>query len=163
MADKYTLRALAVAINSMRYNPGLDPDVAITYERILLNLRDEISEKLDVSSMDGLIKSVSALVAEEYQRAAAAHGGAVGSPHEGYALTREEADEARDQMSCVDSLMGSLWLAVKADDLQSQPKTLRRIKNEAIKGACEFIQVAAMADKSIAGIERDAGGGGKEK
>lgn len=159
MADKYTLRALVVATNSMRYNPEIDPDVATTYERILIDLRDELGKNLEVFSMDELIKSVSTLVNEEYRRATAAHGGAASSPHEGYALAREEADDARDQMSCVDALMDSLWLSVKADDIHSQPKILRRIKNEAIKGACEFIQVAAMADKAIAGIERDAGGG----
>jgi len=109
--------------------------------------------------MEELIKSVSRLVGEEYRRAATAHGGAASSPHEGYALTKEETDEAHDQIICVEHLMDSLWLAVKADDIQSQPKILRRIRNEAIKGACELIQVAAMANKAIAGIEKNAGGG----
>lgn len=35
-----TLRALAVATNSLRYNPSIDPDIADSYERLLVSLRD---------------------------------------------------------------------------------------------------------------------------
>ena len=46
--------------------------------------------------MEELVKAITALVSEEYQRAAAEHGGAAHTPHEGYALTKEEVDEARE-------------------------------------------------------------------
>lgn len=78
--------------------------------------------------MEGLIKAVSALVSEEYQRAAAEHGGAANTPHEGYALIKEEEEEAGDQMSKVSQKVTSLWWAVKADDLATQQLHLSEIR-----------------------------------
>ena len=43
-----TLRALAVATNSLRYNPEIDPDVAVAYERLLVSLRDKLC--MEISS-----------------------------------------------------------------------------------------------------------------
>ena len=47
--------------------------------------------------MDDLIREISRLAREEYQRAAAEHGGAANTPHEGYALIKEEEEEAAEQ------------------------------------------------------------------
>lgn len=101
-----------------------------------------------------LTEEVSALVVKEYQRAAAEHGGAANTPHEGYALIKEEEEEAGDQMSQVSQKVVSLWWAVKADDLALQAGHLDGIKTAAILGACEHIQVAAMADKAIQGLRK---------
>lgn len=105
--------------------------------------------------MEELMKAVSALVGEEYQRAAAEHGGAANTPHEGYALIKEEEEEAGDQMSVVSQKVTSLWWAVKADDIALQAGHLSEIRRAAILGACEFIQVAAMADKAVAGLRKE--------
>ena len=105
--------------------------------------------------MDQLIKSVSDLVGEEYQRAAAEHGGAANTPHEGYALIKEEEEEAADQMSTISLKVTNLWWAVKRDDLASQQLHLSEIRTAAILGACELIQVAAMADKALAGLKME--------
>lgn len=102
--------------------------------------------------MEELVKAISVLVGEEYQRAAAEHGGAANTPHEGYALTKEEVDEAREQMDAVCQNITDLWCAVKADDLPRQRAILVNIRRAAILGACELIQVAAMADKSTQGL-----------
>lgn len=107
--------------------------------------------------MEELTKAVSALVGEEYQRAAAEHGGAANTPHEGYALIKEE--EAGDQMSTVSQKVTVLWWSVKADDLTAQLEHLREIRTAAILGACELIQVAAMADKAVEGLRKERGGG----
>lgn len=40
------LRALTVAANSLRYNPGIDQEEAETDERRLINLRDELCQRL---------------------------------------------------------------------------------------------------------------------
>ena len=101
--------------------------------------------------MDQLIKDVSKLVVEEYQRAAAEHGPAAHSSHEGYALIKEEAEEAQEQMAIVDQKLTFLWEDVKNDYPSIQPNHLSEIKKAAILGACELIQVAAMADKALAG------------
>lgn len=109
--------------------------------------------------MEQLIRAVSGLVVEEYQRAAAEHGGAANTPHEGYALIKEEEEEAGDQMSVVSQKVTSLWLAVKADDIALQAGHLSEISRAAILGACELIQVAAMTDKAVEGIKKMMGGG----
>lgn len=111
--------------------------------------------------MEELMKAVSALVGEEYQRAAAEHGGAANTPHEGYALIKEEEEEAGDQMSVVSQKVTSLWLAVKANDMALQAGHLVEIRTAAILGACELIQVAAMTDKAMAGLRKMEEGGAK--
>jgi len=111
--------------------------------------------------MEELVKSVSALVNEEYQRAAAEHGGAANTPHEGYALVKEEEEEAAEQMSVVSQRVTPLWWAVKANDLALQAGYLAEIRTSAILGACELIQVAAMADKYTKGLKREMEGKAK--
>lgn len=103
--------------------------------------------------MNQLTKEVFDLVEKEYQRAAAEHGGAANTPHEGYALIKEEEEEAGDQMSSVSKKITSLWFAVKADDMELQAGYLREIKTAAVLGACELIQTAAMADKAVQGLK----------
>lgn len=41
------LRALTVAANSLRFNPEIAPEDAEIYERLLVELRDELSEGAD--------------------------------------------------------------------------------------------------------------------
>ena len=108
--------------------------------------------------MEELVKAISALAGEEYQRAAAEHGGAANTPHEGYALTKEEVDEAREQMDAVCQNVTDLWCAVKADDLPRQKEHLVKLRWAAILGACELIQVAAMTDKAVEGFRKMEGG-----
>lgn len=99
--------------------------------------------------MNELIGSVTALVGEEYRRAAAEWGPAANSPHEGYALLKEEAEEAEEQVSIVSQKMITLWWAVKANTTDSQIGYINEVRTAAILGACELIQVAAMADKAL--------------
>lgn len=110
--------------------------------------------------MKKLKEEVSTLVRNEYLRAAEAHGEAANTPHEGYALIKEEEEEAGDQMSLVSKKVSALWWAVKADDLALQAGYLTEIRAAAILGACELIQVAAMADKAIEGLRRLGKDGG---
>lgn len=102
--------------------------------------------------MEQLREAVTGLAAQEYARAAEAHGGAASSPHEGYALIREELEEAREELDRADQFLDHLWHGVRADELQFMPHCLREIKTEAILGACELIQTAAMAEKALAGL-----------
>lgn len=111
--------------------------------------------------MEELVKAISALVGEEYQRAAAEHGGAANTPHEGYALTKEEVDEAVEQVGMVRQNITELWCAVKADNFPGQEQCLAGLRRAAILGACELIQVAAMTDKAMAGLRKMEEGGAK--
>lgn len=100
-----------------------------------------------------LREAVTELTAQEYTRAAAAHGGAANSPHEGYALIREELEESQEQLDRAGQLLGQLWHEVRADELQFMPHYLQEIRETAILGACELIQTAAMAEKTLAGLK----------
>lgn len=104
--------------------------------------------------MDQLIREVTALVGEEYQRAAAKFGPKNNSPHESYAVLLEETEEAQEQVSVIQKRMDAFWLTVKGDAPDAMGAYLNSIKRAAILGACELIQVAAMADKALAGYEQ---------
>lgn len=108
--------------------------------------------------MDELMKEVSHLVGKEYQRAAAEHGGAANTPHEGYALIKEEVEEAAEEMERLKKKLDFLWLNVKRDDEDMVSRNLDHMKSIAIAGACELIQVAAMTEKATAGIGKKEGG-----
>lgn len=108
--------------------------------------------------MEELMRAVSALVDKEYQWAAKAHGGAAYSLHEGYALIKEEVEEADEEMDRLKKKLSFLWENVKNDADDVAQRNFEDMKSMAIAGACELIQVAAMADKGIEGIRK-----GREK
>lgn len=103
--------------------------------------------------MEQLRGAVTELITQEYTRAAAAHGGASSSPHEGYALIKEELEESQEQLDRASQFLGHLWHEVRADELQFMPHYLQEIREAAILGACELIQTAAMAEKALAGLK----------
>lgn len=53
--------------------------------------------------------------------AAAEHGGAAHSPHEGYALIKEEVEEAQAEMEMLNQRLDHLWTSVKRDEDQCGP------------------------------------------
>ena len=61
-------------------------------------------------------------------------------------------------MSTVSQKVTALWWSVKGDNLGAQREYLDEIRTAAILGACELIQVAAMADKAVEGLKRMIGG-----
>lgn len=84
------------------------------------------------------------LVDQELDSAITNHG-TCNSPHEGYALIKEELEEAQGEMSLMSSSLGSLWRRVKNDMLFY--KDADDIYSFAINCACECVQVAAMSKK----------------
>ena len=74
--------------------------------------------------MEELMRAVSALVDKEYEWAAKSHGGVAASPHEGYALIKEEVEEADQEMERLKKKLGFLWLNVK-NDAEDGPAKLR--------------------------------------
>jgi len=78
--------------------------------------------------MKELVDGVIRLVSEEYRRAAAEHGGAAHSPHEGYALIKEEIEEAQAEMETLNQRLDHLWGTVKNDEDQYGPHYLMYIK-----------------------------------
>ena len=86
------------------------------------------------------------MVEDELKWANKEHGEKFHSNHEAIAVTFEEIQEAQDEFEIVFEELEGLWRCVKYD--WAVPKdVLDRISTHAINGACEMIQVAAMARK----------------
>lgn len=98
--------------------------------------------------MDGLIQIATQMANNECQRGIAQYG-LTASAHEGYALIKEELEEAQDEITRVELMMGHLWTSIKCNEDSVFPHYLDQIKKTAILAACEMIQVAAMAEKTM--------------
>lgn len=98
--------------------------------------------------MDGLIQISTQMAHAECQRGIDQHGPAA-SAHEGYALIKEKLEEAQDEIVRVEQQLGHLWSSIKGNDVSVYPHYLKQIQQTAILAACEMIQVAAMAEKTL--------------
>ena len=104
--------------------------------------------------MEELMRLVSALVDKEHERSNKVHRAAFASLHEGYAVVKEEVEEADEEMDRLKKKLEFLWLNVKNDADDMVQRNFEDMKSMAIAGACELIQVAAMADNGIEGIRK---------
>lgn len=98
--------------------------------------------------MNDLIQISTNMAHAECQRGIEQYGNAA-SAHEGYALIKEELEEAQYEISRVEQQLEHLWTSIKGNDESVCPHFLKQIKNTAILAACEMIQVAAMAEKTL--------------
>lgn len=104
-------------------------------------------------SMKKLTTEVTDLIDREYGRAAEQHGAKHHSPHEAYAVIKEELEEAQEEIEIVDDKLGEFWEAAKRDFLYGCNLNAGIIYKRAMNGACEMIQVAAMAKKALQGYD----------
>ena len=103
-----------------------------------------------------LSKAVGELVQEEYSRASEQHGAHHHSPHEAYAVIKEELEEAQHEIAIVeDKLNHDFWKAVRTDDVYGCKVNAEIIQKRAEAAAAEMIQVAAMALKAQQGFEEE--------
>lgn len=86
--------------------------------------------------------------AKNERDAAIAQHGKFHSPHEAWAVLKEETEEMCQSVNrgIFQSMLYTLWLDVKADKQISQAK-LDEIYNAAFASACECVQVMAMCLK----------------
>ena len=103
--------------------------------------------------MNKVLQKLPALVAEELEAANAEHE-QFHSLHEGWAVLREEIEEAHEELDAVEKCMGYLWAAVRYDNIRDARTDASYVEQHAIKLAAEAIQVAAMARKMQA-FEKD--------
>lgn len=68
------------------------------------------------------------------------------STHEGYAVLKEEIEEARGELAETEVCLDMLWEHVKKDSPKAY-EYAERIEQYALRLAAEAIQVAAMAEK----------------
>lgn len=105
--------------------------------------------------MDRLIAEMSECVEAEYIRASVKYGPVHASDHESYAILLEELQEAMDEVDSAQDFLEMFWTLVKGNDTDVLKKIrLSQLQRSALLGACELIQVAAMAKKASLTIER---------
>lgn len=71
------------------------------------------------------------------------------SPHEGWAVIREEYEELQQETEYVEECLNILWSRIRHNAELDTGFPTTKIKERAIAAACEAIQVAAMAQKYI--------------
>lgn len=117
--------------------------------------------------MTKLQNELSLVITGEVQRAEKAHGEYYNSPHEAYAVLREEVEEAREAAQHVQAAFdpngkgGDIWQCIRlwGKIPPCRDWLAREIKNlgdAALAAACEHIQVAAVCDRILRSI--DSGG-----
>lgn len=97
-------------------------------------------------AMNELRKEIEAAAQAELNRANAIFP-LFSSPHEGYAVTLEEIEEAEEAMENVKSSMGVMWDRVRGKSIApflDKETTPVAIYRQAIDAACEMVQAAAM-------------------
>ncbi len=99
--------------------------------------------------MDDLIAEVRELVDKEYGRASVKFGSRNNSDHESYAVLLEELEEAHAECGAAHDVLRYFWDLVKRNGSDEEKyKICNKLEACALLAACEFIQVAAMAQKA---------------
>ena len=107
----------------------------------------------DNMSMEKLIEEVKECVEREYGRAGAKFGPTNHSDHESYAVILEEIQEAEQEILQFKESLGHFWYFVKNDyDPSDKLSACKEMQRRALLGACELIQVSAMAKKAVVTI-----------
>lgn len=102
-----------------------------------------------------LMNEVEHSILKEYDRASEEYGPVHNSDHEAYAVLLEEFEESLDDVRYCEKEIEEFWKLVKDKTGPDDIKVcrLKTIYAQALYGACELIQTAAMAHKAIRTIE----------
>lgn len=101
-------------------------------------------------------KYVEAAVGAETQNAVEKFGLTYNSLHEGYAILKEEVEEAGEEWDNVNRGLTILWEKIRKPELWSDHELiteLKATKKNAEKLALEAVQVAAVCNKILNGLE----------
>ncbi len=102
--------------------------------------------------MNVVRENVEKLVGKELE-AATERFGLHHSWHEKYAVTLEELQELKEEVTQASSDLESVWFGIRNNFTDYTEERIRCVYEDAVKAACEAIQVAAMCKKEI---ENDA-------
>ena len=98
-----------------------------------------------------LDKTIMVAVNTELNLASKDHGKYFNTPHEGYGVLMEEIWEAGLHARTIDALADNLLMHLHC--VESCPdaycQQLAKIKDQAMRGAAEMVQVAAMCEKGL--------------
>jgi hypothetical protein len=96
--------------------------------------------------MEQLEKEVKKLAIDELNRSIVEYQHPLfNSMHEGYAVIKEEIEEAANELAKIDLKLNWAWGSIKLNQYPGEP--IHLLKKYAELLACEAIQVAAMARK----------------
>jgi hypothetical protein len=87
------------------------------------------------------------LIVFELERAREKFPKPTNSPHEGFAVLKEEIDELDEEIDLLRVMNDVLWKNVKTDNLEKQKETLDEMRIVLYRLLKEAIQVGAMIEK----------------
>lgn len=98
-------------------------------------------------SMQTLIVPLNELAEKEYNRASSIHGDKFLTLHDGYGVIAEEVQESGDEVERIEAVMYQLLSAIRESRGKGIVDYAAYIRDRAIDGAAELVQVAAMCIK----------------
>ena len=96
--------------------------------------------------MDKILEKMEAAAEAEYEKILAKWG-VFHSAHEGYSVLLEEVEEAQEEMESLGADMKSFWRMIREDNDTEAVNIADMMYQDAIRGAAELIQVAAVCKK----------------
>lgn len=102
--------------------------------------------------MDKILEKMEAAEEAEYEKILAKWG-VFHSAHEGYSVLLEEVEEAQEEMESLGADMKSFWRMIREDNDTEAENIAEMMYQDAIRGAAELIQVAAVCKKFIESTE----------
>ena len=98
------------------------------------------------SNMEKIKEALEPIVVEELARANEKFP-QFASGHEGYAVIKEEVEEAGEEYQCMDSHLARMWILLRTNGDEEALECVLAVRDRAMDVAAEAIQVAAMCDK----------------
>lgn len=95
-------------------------------------------------------------IENEYKKMCSTYGAKYNTEHEGYAVLKEEIEEAEEEIKIINDFFSRLWINIKRNE--HFVCELKGIKGRAQLLACEAFQVSAVCQKFLDTLQ----GGNKE-
>lgn len=92
-------------------------------------------------------KELVTLACKEELRNAKSYGEFYNSPHEAWAITKEELEETKDNLLRVEQLMADMWQNIKDNDSEELVANMITAKSYAVLTVYEALQVCAVLEK----------------
>lgn len=100
-----------------------------------------------------LEETLGVIASSETGRAKEVHGTTYSSHHEAYGVLAEEVQEAGEEHKSVQKHMEQLLRFVRTDYTEGIADCLKVLKQDAIRAAAESVQVAAVCEKWMEGLD----------
>lgn len=91
--------------------------------------------------------AVKAAIDSEFSEACIKHGENYHSMHEGFAVLKEEVDEARDEQFHIVNSIFKTWESIRRDNVENALKEIAEIEKHAEALALAAVQIATVCKK----------------